>query len=233
MSTSASFELPAYVSPPVEPPPVFESGYDENVLARLQRAALSLLPPGRAFSRRLDSLIARVLEALCTELARMHLALETLRQNVSPRRASDPTYVEAWEDAVGVETPTGTLSERAQRVADTLRGQPPDRSLTAYQALASAYGCTLTQLYQQLQPFRASASAAGDSVPGDPWAFVFRSELAGGNKDAREGLRAAYAKLSRAHTLVLVDDPPALPVALLTPSGATIVDRQGRRVIRG
>jgi uncharacterized protein YmfQ (DUF2313 family) len=226
MSTSASFLLPAYVAPPVAPPV-------PGAFSLLLPAALALLPPGRAFSRRLDSLLARVVDGLCLEPERVHAELVELRVNLAPRRARRLDYIEAWEEAVGVEAPVGTLAERAEAVVAKLRAEPPDRTLAGYQAAASARGMTLTRLAQDVLPFRVGTSAAGDPVPGDGWAFVFDAELAGGSKANRASLRAAYAALSRAHTLVRVEDPPGLPVPLLMPSGAALVDGQGRQVIRG
>ncbi len=174
---------------------------------RLLDAALALLPPGRSFSKRRESMLARVLDGLCLEPERVAEDIEVLRSNLAPHQARDPAYVDAWEEALGITEPTGTLPERALAVADKLRGQAPDRSLSAYQAAATARGMTLTALLENLQPFRAGASMAGDAVPGDAWAFVFFAQLAGGNALERASLRADYARRARAHTLVVVSEP--------------------------
>jgi uncharacterized protein YmfQ (DUF2313 family) len=169
-------------------------------------AALALLPPGRAFSKRLESMLARVLDGLVREPERVQAEALALRASISPRRASRDDYVGAWEEALGIPEPAGTLAERAELVAAKLRGQAPDRSLSAYQAAATAHGMTLTELSEGPAPFQAGVSRAGDPVPGDSWAFVFVAELAGGSALERASLRADYARRARAHTLVVVPE---------------------------
>jgi uncharacterized protein YmfQ (DUF2313 family) len=178
-----------------------EGGYELSTLEQLRDSALALLPPGRAFSRRLESMVARVIEALCMEPARVHHEARTLRAHISPRRATELAYLQAWEEAAGITSPSGTISERAEAAAQVLLGR---RSLTlsAYEAVASAHGYTLTgPLRMDTVFFRAGISAAGDPAPGDGWAFALVADVVGDDDEAQlAALVAAFPK--RAHTLV-------------------------------
>lgn len=178
--------------------------HDPRTLARLRDAALALLPPGRAFSRRLDSMIARVLEALSIEFARVHLGAGVLMANVSPRRVRDPNLLAAWEEAAGITRPTGDLAERAQAVADRIRGARPF-NLAAYQAIALEHGYTLPgALKVEVQFFRAGQGRAGQPAPGTPWAFALVGQVNGPDvASALNALTASWAaRVKRAHTLV-------------------------------
>ncbi len=178
--------------------------YEAGTLARLRDAALALLPPGRAFSRRLDSMVARVLEALCIEYARVHRGASVVLANVSPRRVRDADMLTAWEEAAGITNPTGTIAARAQAVADLIRGKK-DFTLAAYQAIALEHGYTLPgQLKVEAQFFRAGSGRAGQPAPGQPWAFALVGQVNGPDVAASlNALTAAWAsRVKRAHTLV-------------------------------
>jgi uncharacterized protein YmfQ (DUF2313 family) len=201
VSVEATYGLP---TPDAAPPEAPEGGYLPSTLAALRDAAISLLPPGRAFSRRLGSMLARVIEALCMEPARVHLLVQTLRRNVSPRRADTEEYVAAWEEAAGIKDASGEISARAQRVAEKIRGRVAF-NLQAYEAIASEYGYVLTgPLVSRGGAFRAGHARAGDAVRGSSWSFVFDAPVLGDSSTAQlDALSAAWAaRVARAHTIV-------------------------------
>jgi uncharacterized protein YmfQ (DUF2313 family) len=178
--------------------------YDESIVARIRDAALSLLPPGRAFSRRLGSMLAHVLEGLSVEFARVYKGADVILGNISARRARDPDLLSAWEEAAGVTSPTGDYATRAQAVADRIRGTA-DFTIAAYQAIAVEFGYTLPgSLKNEVAFFRAGTGRAGDAAPGIPWAFALIGQVSGPNVQATlDALTAAWAsRVKRAHTLV-------------------------------
>lgn len=176
-------------------------GYNKATLAGLRDAAVSLLPPGRALSRRLESMVVQVLEALVMEPARVHLTAQDALRDASPRLARGDGLA-AWEEAAGT-APDGTEAERALRAAAVIRGAA-SRTRSAFAAAAAAEGFTLVgPLTVEAPFFRAGSSAAGDSAPGDGWAFVFTASLTGPvNAPALARVQAAYDRLRRAHTVV-------------------------------
>lgn len=178
--------------------------FDESTVQRLRDAALALLPPGRAFSRRLDAMIARGLEGLSVEMARVHKGAGVVLANISPRAARDPDMLAAWEEAAGVTQPTGDVAARAQHVADVIRGRT-DATLAAYQAIALEFGYTLpSPLKVEVGFFRAGSGVAGQAAPGIPWAFALIGQVTGPDVQATlDALTAAWAaRVTRAHTIV-------------------------------
>lgn len=176
----------------------------QSTVEALRDAALQLLPPGRAFSRRLSSMIAKVLEALSLELARVHDEARILHVNIFPRRVNREDYLDAWEEAAGITGASGTIAERAQKVALRLLGRRAF-NLAEYQSIASEYGYTLPgALKVEADFFRASASRAEQPVPGQEWKFYFIGEVLGADNAAQLALlEAAWAsRVKRAHTIV-------------------------------
>lgn len=199
MSRIASYLLP----PPVLPDPPPMDGFDESVRDQLRDGAIELLPPGRAFSRRLDSLIAEALTALVTEQARVKARARAVLASISPALTSDPESLAAWEEAAGTPS-TGTPAARAERAAAAIRGQVR-RSWARFVEVALSEGVALSPPHAS-SAFRAGTSRAGDAVYSDAWAFYLVMPGTGTGSQ-RAAAQARLEALARAHVLVRVVAP--------------------------
>jgi uncharacterized protein YmfQ (DUF2313 family) len=73
-----------------------------SALERVHAAALQLLPPGRAFTRRAGSALSDLLEALSLELARARDEVDRAWSHSVPSEALE--YIDAWERALQTES---------------------------------------------------------------------------------------------------------------------------------
>lgn len=175
-------------------------------------AALALLPPGRAFSRRPGSWTAKLLEGAMLELRR---AARESGWALDKRLPTDhaETVLREWEalfPLVQDETlPEGTL-ERAARIVRRLRGQS-GHDWATWSARAYDAFVLLESVDPAYPQFEAGRSHAGDSLRGDAWMYVFtvRVRPAPGHADEFEAAMARYQRivdreLKRAHTKVIV-----------------------------
>jgi uncharacterized protein YmfQ (DUF2313 family) len=167
-----------------------------------REAALKLLPPGRAFTRRLTSAVSDSLEGLSAEFSRMLDELEVLWRNSCPRDALE--HLDVWETALGLPS-TGATMTRQDRIIAKLRGRH-DFS----EAAANAFLGDVTLDVEHFEPFRVGQSRVGARVFGDAWMFVTR---------VRGPLSVSNAALlrsefQRAHTYLLIDDAMDLETEL-------------------
>lgn len=169
-------------------------------ISKLLEAALALLPPGRAFTRRALAMVPRVVEALMVEFARVHREAEDVLAHISPRRARREDFLRKWEEAAGT-TAIGTSEERAQRVADAIRAGNRAATLADYQAAATVLGLSITGQVWTDPLFEAGVSGAGDPVRADSWRYALTFPVAGSEALWPE-LAEAWEGLKRAHTLV-------------------------------
>lgn len=209
--------------------PAPADAYLPETLARLLDAGLSLLPPGRAFTRRIGAMVPRVLETCVVELARVHLEASTILSHVSPRRARREDYLRAWE--VAAETPSvGTPEERAERVAAKIRRGARVHTLSDYDAAAAARGMEITGPVFTHPLFEAGVSAAGDPVRAHAWRFYLIFPVTGGTEEDRALLLEDFAALKRAHTLV-VPGEGADVFGVVDGMDNPVVDGEGNRVV--
>lgn len=207
------------------PPPV--DTYDATTLSRLRDAALKLLPPGSGFTKRVDSMIGRVLEALTVELARIHLEALSVRRHVFVWLATREDYVRAWEEATGSGS-AGTLAERVARAAAIVRAPVAPWSLPGWRATAAPLGHTFNGFLAQNPPFfQAGVSGADQPVADDGWAYYF--EFTAANETLRGQLIDAFTLHNkRAHTVLRPMPPEAFLVdnemdQVWTPSGRVVM----------
>jgi hypothetical protein len=101
-------------------------------------AGIALLPPGEAFSKRIEGGLAELLEAINVENARVQETADRMLVNYDPAYA-DEMIVE-WETAVGL-VGSGTLAERQAALIARLRGRTSHaKRLFEDAALALGYG---------------------------------------------------------------------------------------------
>jgi uncharacterized protein YmfQ (DUF2313 family) len=208
------------------PPPA--DAYEPDTLARLRDAALSLLPPGRSFTRRLNSDMARVCEALVVELARVYLEAVALYESISPRNARREDYLSAWEDAVDSPS-TGTPAERAQHVADVIKGVGLGWAMPDFEAAAAALGFTITGPAETLPQFAVGLQAIGAPVRGDAFCYALIFPVVG-PADALDALETALNAINRAHTWIFVRHEGANDQVIDSLTN-TVVDSFGNRVV--
>ena len=181
--------------------------FDTGTLGRLRDAALSLLPPGSAFTRRVDSNIGRVIEALSVELARIHLEARSVVRHVFVWLATREDYVRAWEEATASGS-GGTLLERVARAAAIVRGPlVPPWTIDGWRATAAPLGHTFNGFLAQNPPFfQAGVSTAEQPVADDGWAYYF--EFSAANETLRQQLIDAFILNNRRAHVVLRPMPP-------------------------
>lgn len=209
--------------------PFPHEAYEGATLAKLLEAGLALLPPGRAFTRRLTGMIPKVLEALLIELARVHKEASEVLAHISPRRARREDFLRAWEKAAGT-APTGTPIERAQRVADAIRAGGRAMTLADYQAAANALGFEIIASPWTHPLFEAGASAAGDPARGPHWRYALTFPVAGGPSSEWPLLEQAWGALKRGHTIVWAGYATD-QVQVIDADGNAVVDADGNRVV--
>lgn len=135
------------------------------VLAQQQyhRAAVDLLPPGRAWNRILTSQLGKLVGALQWENARWLLDLRKWVLETVPATAVD--MLPEWEALVGIPDDCfpvrETVAERQAQLITKFR-QTTDQSEPSYKQLAAAVGYDIEISSYQL--FRGERSGAGDKA---------------------------------------------------------------------
>lgn len=179
-------------------------------------------------------MIARVLEALVTEPARVHLEASVLLQSASARRVRRIDYLEAWEYALEITAPAAEPAARAEAIARKLSGHV-SLGRAAYAEAAARHGFSLVSFQIHNDTFfRAGVSAVGDAVRDDGWAFVFDLSVVGpDDAAAAAALLAEVTALSRAHTVVRLVGTvgPVLSNAVTTTAGDRLITTTGDRVV--
>ncbi|MFW6086396.1 MAG: putative phage tail protein [Myxococcota bacterium] len=139
-------------------------------IARYTQQALALLPPGRALSRRVESVVHSMAEAVAVPFARVHDVAEALRAEMVPPEA-DVVLLEDWEKAAGLPNcepaPSGTDARQAALVSHLVAsgGQAePD-----FQEIGEALGFE-TGLHHEHLP-ATCVSRCTDPVADIAWAF--------------------------------------------------------------
>lgn len=174
----------------------------EALIERYRNAAISLLPPGRAFSKSLAQNVSKLLEALSVEWARIHEDAETFYENIFPN--SSDAYLADWEEALDlpgkcVSSP-GSVSERQGAVIAKLRGRT-SHAQAAFEAAAEALGYDDLE-FVRYPPFTAG-SVAGQAVYGDEWAHVVRVYVLDGDQTASDTLICLFVdELRRSHGFI-------------------------------
>ena len=185
--------------------------------AQYRDQLLALAPPGSALPRELDSVFARLLQAMADELARVDGRADDVLDELDPRTATE--MLGDWERVCGLpgkcSLSAETIAERraaAHLVVTAQGGQSP----AYYVELAAALGVTAT--VEEFRPFRAGMSAGGDPLTNDDWTHTWRlrgpeetvQPLRAGSgaagdplaKWGNEALECHIRRLAPAHTLV-------------------------------
>ena len=92
----------------------------QSTVERYRDAAIALLPPGEALSKRVQGAVAEVLEALAVPFAELHESAERLLVNHDPAQAVE--MLPEWEAALQTGA-QGTTAERQAALIDKLRGR--------------------------------------------------------------------------------------------------------------
>lgn len=131
-----------------------------------------LLPPGQAWQRGADTVLAAFVEALAMEPARLDAAMHELLAELDP--AQTLALLATWEGMCGLpdqcSQPGETVAERREAVVAKLSaqgGQSPAYFAELATLLAGAV-CTV----REYRPFRAG-SVAGDPVSNGDWPHAF------------------------------------------------------------
>lgn len=171
--TDFSFTLEA--DPPDPPdPPVTPPAYDMTP-PEFVRHMQALLPPGKAWTRRLDALLTKLLEGWAPELARAQARAACLLSEFNPATAIE--LLDEHEEINGLPDPCGTppsttearQAAMAARLLDRAGHNPAD-----YVAVCEAFGHAGATVHRRpYPPFRAGIGRAGWRAYGDGWAHVF------------------------------------------------------------
>lgn len=174
---------------------------DESTVERYRDAAIALLPPGRAFSKRPDSNIGELLEGMAVEHARIHEAAADAYDAMFPGWIPEE-YLEAWEEALGlpgdcVDIPPVTTAERNGAIVAKIQGRA-SHSQGAVEAVAEALGYTDLE-FIHYDPFSVGSSSVGDALTSDEWAHVVTIIVPVGDQTADDSLLCALDELRRLH----------------------------------
>lgn len=171
--TDFVFGLEADEPEPPEPPtPIaaYEFGEDEYL-----RQLLSLMPPGAAWTRGVNSVFYKLLSGLAPEFARAQARAKALLDEFNPATAVE--MLDEYEEINGLPDPCApaptSVEDRqaalAARLLDHAGHNPAD-----YVALAEALGHTGTTVHRRpYPPFRAGIGRAGGRIYGNEWAHVY------------------------------------------------------------
>lgn len=135
-------------------------------------ALQALLPVGAAWTFEKGALLTQLIDAIAVEFARVDARGADLREEADPRTALE--LLADWERVTGLPDPCAgqadTIAERRARVVRVLTargGQSP----AYFVALAAALGIEIE--IEEIRPFRAGMSAAGDRCAAPPWNHVW------------------------------------------------------------
>jgi uncharacterized protein YmfQ (DUF2313 family) len=103
---------------------------------RFRDASIALMPPGKAFSTDIGGDLAKVLEALSVEPARLHEMASRLLVNYDPAQADE--MLPEWEAALGLQQ-NGSIAERQGALISRLVGRT-QHSKSTFERAAIALG---------------------------------------------------------------------------------------------
>ena len=155
--------------------PVFSSTFLSGLgLPDFLRQFMDLPPPGRAFSRDMDSVRSQVFTPPANALASLHAgAMRLLDREGSPYYAID--LLPEWEAEYGLPDPCSAPNasipqRRAALLAKiaAIGGQSPEYFIS----VAAAMGYTIT--VQEITPLRLGSFRFGDPLAGPGWQYVWR-----------------------------------------------------------
>lgn len=137
-------------------------------------ALLDLLPRGPAWTRRRDSVLARLMRAFAAELERVEFRAQDLRDEADLRATRE--LLPEWEELLGTlrDCPTFDDTELERRFAVFSKwtspgGQSPFHFASVAQALG--YDVQVEDL-REFREFTAGHGHAGDPLSNGAWAFV-------------------------------------------------------------
>ena len=140
------------------------------------RQLAALLPQGAAWPREADTVLARLIEALAQEPARVDTAAHALLTELDPPQALE--MLSAWERVCGLpdgcSQPGETIAERREAVVLRLSaqgGQTPAYFSEVATLLAGAV-CTV----REYRPFRVGKSCVGESLTNGDWPQAFTTQ---------------------------------------------------------
>lgn len=164
-----------------------------------QKTALdALYPRGSAWTRGWRSLASRLRGVIAEEFETVAAAAAAELAELFPETAS--RALSRWEMLTGVVAgvlPDGSLEGRRRAVVDGL-APPEDIGQAAVIQECTALGYAAVR-FEQIAPFQASHSAAGDAVPSDAWAHVVDVVTPRGDHD--DALRLLIRRRTQSHTL--------------------------------
>ena len=134
---------------------------------------VALLPKGAAWVRQNTTRLAKLLDAMAQELARLDRRADELVRESDPRSTSE--MLPDWERVCGLPDPCvgelGTVQQRRNAVIARLTGTG-GASPQFFIDLSASLGFDVT--ITEFRPFRAGMSAAGDALTNGPWVFTWR-----------------------------------------------------------
>lgn len=163
-------------------------------------ALVRALPPGRAFTRRPDSVLGTLGLALGQEPARVEARRVDLLTEADPTRTSE--LLEDWERVAGLPDLCGTppLTEADRRDALVAKlGAQPSPTPAAFIALGTEFGLTVS--VTEFLPARCGITRCNDPLRGEAWphcCWLTVFGVAGPELDfecAAFGLKPAHAEL--------------------------------------
>jgi uncharacterized protein YmfQ (DUF2313 family) len=161
-------------------------------------ALLRSLPPGRAFTRRPDSVLGALAEALAQEAVRVEGRREDLLQEADPSQASE--LLEDWERVAGLPelcgTPPSTEQERQDALVAKLDAKPTPTP-AAFVALGVKYGLTVS--VSEFVPARCGITRCNEPMRGEAWAHCFWLTVFGAGSGPEVNFECEASSLKPAH----------------------------------
>lgn len=142
--------------------------------ASYTEALQALMPPGKAWPKRENSIQAAVLRALARSFSRTDTAAECLLKGAFPGTAT--IMLAEWENTLGLPDDCAigemdSISDRQRAVVSKLISTGGlSRSYFINLAAAMGYSITITQFRQA----RVGMSVCGDALNGDEWPFTWQ-----------------------------------------------------------
>jgi uncharacterized protein YmfQ (DUF2313 family) len=162
--------IPAAASFQDGPPAPFPCPADADVYAA---QALALLPPGPAWPRGAESVIARLAASLAQPFRRVHERFCALLAEATP--ITTDALLADWERVLGLPDPCApaaqTVAERRVRVLQRLAAIG-GQSRAYYIEIARALGYQIE--IEEFRPFLAGIGRAGDPLYGISWRYAWR-----------------------------------------------------------
>lgn len=138
------------------------------------RQMQALLPPGKAWSTSLLSLITKTLEGAAPEFARIQARADKLLLELNPITAEE--LLPEWEFQYGLPdecAPPASSTEARQAALAARALQRAGHNGADYEAIAVALGYPEADVVDHpYKPFCAGKSAAGEPLCSEPWVYV-------------------------------------------------------------